>query len=454
MSGSARNGPKGLVTRYLGTAVALTAVTGLGFPLSGLMPPTGLGAIYLVCVCWITYVFGRAPGVVASIVATLLFLYCFVSPYYSFQVNNRAYLLTFFALLGASLAISSFTARAREQTFAALAREHEAVLLLEFSRALSDAQNEDEIWRLLTSRLSAGSGAEVRFSPLSAIEDRDYVIRGRDGVPLGFLNFPEKLTAAQQRTVETLSLQAALAVERERLAQRAHRLELDQATERLQTALLNSISHDFRSPLVAIQGALQSLELEKDGKISAADRELLVGNALVETDRLNCFVANLRQMTRLESGHLALKLEEQDPLEVIEGTLGVLRRPPRVQLHIAGELPLIMADFVLLRQALWNLVENALKFAPTGPVILSASASTDRVEISVRDFGPGIPEEEHELVFTRFYRGAPAVRGSGLGLPICRGLLRAMGGSVHVESAQPGARFVVQLQVAQVESEP
>jgi two-component system, OmpR family, sensor histidine kinase KdpD len=165
---------------------------------------------------------------------------------------------------------------------------------------------------------------------------------------------------------------------------------------------------------------------------------------------LNRFVANMLQMTRLESGHMQLRLEPQDLTEVVQATLELLRHPPRIEVRLPADLPLVQADFVLLQQALWNLLENALKFATSGIIEIGADVVGKDVELWVRDSGPGIPESERPLIYNRFYRGTTEIKGSGLGLPICQGVMQAMGGSIRMEDAAPGARFRLILKIAEL----
>ena len=426
-------------------------VSAVCFPLSRYLAPSNLCAFYVLLVCWLAYHDGRGPAVLASALGAAIFDFCFVHPYFAFELSDREYIFTFLSLLGVSLLISNLTARAREQAQAALNREQETNALFEFSRALSDAKGEAEIGTLLSQRLAQRLGGTVLFQPAGDGPESGatYELLSRSGESLGRLVWSDTPRhPAETRLLETFARQTALALERERLAYRAQQAEIFDATEQLQTTLLNCISHDLRSPLVAIQGALESLQKDSANALPSQHRQLLLTNAIRETDRLNRFVANLMQMTRLESGHLLLRLEPQDLSEVVDGTLRILRQPARVKVDMPADLPLIRADFVLLQQALWNLLENALKFAPEGPIHIQAEVKGDSVQLSVRDHGPGIGLADQPLIFNRFYRGSGEVKGSGLGLPICRGLVNAMGGSVEVESAEPGARFRLTLPVA------
>jgi two-component system sensor histidine kinase KdpD len=390
--------------------------------------------------------------------------------------------VTFLGLLAVSLAISSLTVRAREQASAARSREEETANLFALSRALSQAMGEAEIGRVVAEYASRQLKLDVRFIPpdyndwppfenesqravaMWAMDHRQLAGKGTDtlsqaevlclpilsieqGQLLGGLIMPlaTGLSPVRRRLLETYGRQAALALERSRLSVSAQESDLLKATERLQSALLNSISHDLRIPLVSISGALQALKDELPGE----QREQLLDNALSESDRLNRIVGNLLHMTRLESGVVSANLQPQEPGEIVEMTLSTLRHPSRVQVKLPPDLPMVEVDFGLLQQALANLVENALKFSPPDSPVEIGMDSGAMAELWVRDCGPGVPESEQALVFERFYRGRPEVPGSGLGLSICKGLVEAQGGSVRVENADPGARFVISLKWAQ-----
>lgn len=369
--------------------------------------------------------------------------------------GKNSLVLLFVATLAAA---GAWLGHAYRQARASVSREEETLALLAFSRELTEARGEEAVLELMRAHLSRRVQAHLRFEPCPgeappAQGPPSFRVVTREGISLGVavlegLEF--HLSESEQRFVETLLRQGALALERERLAQRAKDAELLKAAEELQTTLLNSISHDMRSPLVAIQGALQSLLNEEQSPLDAGDRELLLQNALQETDRLNRFVSNMLQMTKLESGYLQLRLEPQDLAEVVNSTLQQLRYPPRIELHLPPDLPLVSADFVLLQQALWNLLENAQKFAPRGPIEVGARSEGRKVVLWVRDYGPGIETSERPKIYNRFYRGTTEIKGSGLGLPICQGLMHAMGGDIEFQDAMPGARFCLILQVAEV----
>lgn len=438
--------------RYALAIGSVLAVTALSFSFRSFLRPANLAALYLLVICWLSSRVGRAPAVLASTLGVALFDYCFITPYFSFQTTDTQYVLTFAALLAVSLGISDLTAKACEQANAAVQREQETLAFLEFSRALGSASGEQEIRELTIEMVRRRLGCAVSF--VIPAEESGSPPGARERAASGArVQACEPISDTQQRLLEGFAQQATLALERDRLAQLARQADVSRAAEALETTLLNSISHDLRSPLVAIQGALLSLQKEAGAPLQEAERDLLIQNALIETDRLNRFVANLMQITRLETGHLALRLEPQDVREIIDSTVVLTRNSPRIQLHISADLPAVAADFVLFQQALWNVLDNALKFCPQSPVHIGAGRVDNGLEVWVRDFGDGIPESERELVFQRFYRSPrhEKTKGSGLGLPISKGLVEAMGGWVSLQAEKPGTRVRLGLKLARMD---
>ena len=261
------------------------------------------------------------------------------------------------------------------------------------------------------------------------------------------------LTPEQRLALDAFAHQAALALERASLVEQARQAELLQAAEKLQTALLNSISHDLRTPLVAITGALSALD-EDDGTLDEATRRSLVENARAEADRLNRLVGNLLNMTRIEAGALKLAREPCDISDLIGSALEIVGsrlQERKVEVTISPEVPLVNLDFVLIVQVLVNLLDNAIKYSPVDqPIEVGACQEGHEVQITVADRGPGIPPEDLERVFDKFYRvQRPGnISGTGLGLSICKGIVEAHGGSIRAENrAGGGTRLRIRLPI-------
>ena len=255
------------------------------------------------------------------------------------------------------------------------------------------------------------------------------------------------LSPDQRRTLDAFANQAAMAIERARLVEQAHQAEILQITDKLQSALLNSISHDLRTPLVSITGALSSLE-DDTVLLNEATRRSLIETARGEADRLNRLVGNLLDMSRIEGGAVRIHKEECDLQDVIGSALEQLasrleNRP--VKLDIPAEFPLIPMDYVLISRVLVNVIDNAIKYSPPGsPIDISAKLANGYVEIETADSGVGIPQEDLSRVFDKFYRvqRPDNVTGTGLGLSISKGIVQAHGGFVAAENRSDGGTIV------------
>ncbi len=218
-------------------------------------------------------------------------------------------------------------------------------------------------------------------------------------------------------------------------------------TERLQTALLNSISHDLRTPLASITGALSSL-VDPTATVGESTRRELLENAKEEADRLNHLLGNLLDMNRLEAGAVRLRVEPSDVEDLVGTALAQLgdaaqRRDIRVMLP--PDLPLIPMDFALVTQALVNLLDNAMKYSPAGaPIEIRTRPDVGAVQVRIEDRGSGIPSEDLTRIFDKFYRIQRewAKRGVGLGLAISKGIIEAHGGRIWAEN-RPGGGSIV-----------
>ena len=238
---------------------------------------------------------------------------------------------------------------------------------------------------------------------------------------------------------------SSLAVRARAHAEAAERAQLAVEEERLRSTLLSSVSHDFRTPLAAITGAVTCL-IEQRESLDAPTRRDLEAAIREEAERLDRHVTNLLDITRLESGPVRLRRDWDSVEELIGGALARLDRllaGRAVETSIAPDLPLVHVDAVLVEQVLVNLVENAAKYSsPQGRIRVEAARSDPGVQVSVSNDGPGIPAGDEERVFEKFYRAAAAPeRGFGLGLPICRAILAAHGARIRAENVTGGVAF-------------
>jgi two-component system sensor histidine kinase KdpD len=460
------------------------------------LEPTNLAMIFLATVVIAALTLGRGPSVLTAVVSSLVFDFVFIQPYLSFVIADTQYVLTFFGLLIVGLVISHLTARVREQVAVAQQRTAQTVQMYELSRDLAAIADLDQIVQtllhhveqtfMLASVILLPTGDRLRLhsvSPGLTLDDNEQAVadwvfrrgetagRNTNTLPAANLRYlplktprlvvgvlgiaapATQLTQEQRRLLEAFANQGALAIERARLAEEARQMQLLQTTETLQRALLDSISHDLRTPLVSITGALSSLA-ESDLHLDADEQRALVENARTEAERLNRLVGNLLDMTRLEAGGLRVVREPTDLQDLIGAALEQLGKrlhQRQISVTIPDGLPLVALDFVLLVQVLVNLVDNALKYSPAdAPIAVTGALSSGWLTLTVADRGRGIPESELPHIFDKFYRihHPHQTSGAGLGLSICKGIVEAHGGQISAANrAGGGAVFTVRLPV-------
>jgi two-component system sensor histidine kinase KdpD len=484
--------------RAWGEAVLAVAIaSACSWGAEQLFPVASLSVIYMTAVVVVASRRGLGPAAGAAVLGFLAYNFLFTHPRYTFHVSRQGELLTLGLFLAASLITGNLAARLRARVEAQAAIADRTNKLYDFSRRVASAATADDvIWASVshvatTLRCEAvllmPRGAELRvvggFPPEDRLEVRDQSAaqfawekgeaagRGSDTLPtarwfflplvagerrLGVLGIAyaddRQLARTDRRLLDALIDQIALALERLRLTEVLAATQLATETERLRTALLNSVSHDLRTPLVTIIGAAGHLV---DSELPPEARRDLAANIREEGERLDRYVQNLLDMTRLGHGALTPRLAPQDVAEVVGSARsrmkGVLRGHD-VRMDLAPNLPLILADGVLLEQVLVNILDNAAKYAPEGTrITITARLQGPRVEVAVLDHGPGIPADDLTRVFDMFYRVANGDRqraGTGLGLAICKGLVEAMGGTIRAETGSPdgsGTRIVLAL---------
>jgi len=481
--------------RYLWAVLLVLVAAGISILFQRRLSPANLVMVYLLAVVVAGVFLGRGPSILVSILGALAFNFTAIEPYYTFAISDAEYILTFIGLFVVGLVISELTARVRNQAETALRREAETSTLYEFSRDLAVAIGLEEIVQAVSDNVSRTFGREVAvFLPDSnekgtlkvadrssgfILDENEMAVaswvfqhgqvagRGTDTlsastaryIPLktargvvGVLGVRPKeegryLTPDQRRLLETFASQAALAIERAQLAEQAQQAQLLQATEKLQTALLNSISHDLRTPLVTIIGALSSLA-ESGPAMDAEIRQSLIHTAREEADRMNRLVENLLHMTRLEAGALRVVKQPGDIQDAIGTALENLKdhlQGRNISVTIDPGMPLVPMDFTLIVQVLINLIDNALKYSPPDSLVeIQAQYDDQEVLVKVSDRGIGIPAGELERIFEKFYRvhRPESISGTGLGLSICKGIVETHGGRIWAENRPGGGTTI------------
>jgi len=483
---------------YLKSLVLVLVTSLLAEPAHHYLAPTNLVMIYLLAVVLAATRLGRKPAILTAFLSVLAFDFFFVPPRFSFAVTDTEYLVTFCALFTVGVVISTLVSQSRERAEAIREREVQTSSLYYLSRDLAVASDlpgildamarniEESLGaqiavllpdgeRLELKRASSGLALGIKESAVAdwAFKNRSPAGRGTDtlvsaellylpmqtsGAVLGILGVKlsdqaDYSSPLSRRLLQAFATQASLAIERVHLGKQAEQAQILEARETLERALLNSISHDLRTPLVSITGALGALR-DKRSVLEAETREDLLDAAWEEAGRLNRFVGNLLDMTRLESGALKLRLVSCDVQDLLGCALAALepqlgRR--KIEVRVPGGLPLVRMDMVLMTQVVVNLLDNALKYTPrqTG-IELEAGLADGTLTLAVADRGPGIPETDLKRVFDKFYRVPvpEGAGGTGLGLSICRGIVEAHGGGIRAENREGGGlRMMVSLPV-------
>jgi len=485
--------------RY-GWAVAITAAcSGLAVPLEPYLHGANLVMIYLLGAAISGLRLGRGPAALTAILNVVCFNFFFVSPRLTFAVSDAQYLVTFAVMLAVALIIATLMANVRMQTRVAGARERRTAQLYAMSRELArtrgagrmvqvSVRHVGETFSSQVAVLLPDANGRVQGFPAAGeavLRDPDLSIGqwvfdhgrpaglGTDALPgapaiylplagsertLGVLsilpsNKRRVLLPEQRHLLETFAGQIALSIERAQLAEAAEAARVSAETETLRNTLLASISHDLRTPLAVITGA--STALADPGLAIDPEARASLAKAIASRARdMSELISNVLDLMRFESGHVPLRRE----WETLDDLVGLaLNRVDfrlgarNVTIALPAELPPVHVDAALFTQVLVNLLENAAKHTPDGTQIrITAAASDGHVTLAVEDDGPGLPPGDPELLFAKFQRGRSEgdVPGAGLGLAICRAIVRAHGGSISAGNREGGgARFVVTLPV-------
>jgi two-component system sensor histidine kinase KdpD len=478
---------------YLRAIGVITLTTAVAAAARALLRVPDVEMLFLLGVMIAALTTGRRASLLAAALAVVSYDFFFVPPAFTLDVSDARYLLTFAMMLVVSVVIGTLTLRLREQQRAAVGRERRTSALYGFSRELGAALDDEGVAAVCVKAVAEAFDAEVVFLRVRGDEDLAALAaaprgatlgpsergvaqwvaehgraagRGTDTLPgeavicapvrawgdvlavLAVRTGDERGLGAEQRSLlEALARQAALALDRVRLAAEARQAALRAKTEELRSGLLSAVSHDLRTPLATITGAATTLRA--DAELDPATRRDLTDAICEEAERLERLVSNLLDMTRLDSGAVEPKREWVPLVEVVGGALTRLERRlagRRVTTSLPDDLPLVSLDPVLVEQLFVNLLENAAKYTPPGSELeVRARSEGGTLVVDVADRGAGIAPGDEERIFERFHRGAHAgVRGVGLGLPIARAIAQAHGGRLVAQN-RPGGGAVFRL---------
>lgn len=426
--------------------------------------------LYLLPVGACAALWGLGPGIISALMSFFLLNYFFLPPYGTLIVHKSQDILVLFVFLVLTVSISQLVGSMTRSLAIAQDREHEISRLYELSLAFSKLHREKDILNTLALHTHESIQADqvevftesnpqpglIRIPENGSYEESPFgpptivvPLQGNQRL-LGEIRVwraGRPVNPSEERLLQTFARQGVLALERARLVANENRARLLEESDRMKSALLASVSHELRTPLATITGALSSL-VDNELVLDEAARQSLIETASEEADRLNRLVGNLLDMTRLEAGAMHISLEARDIQDVIGSALEELRsqlRERTVKVDLPAGLSLVNMDFVLIERVLVNIIDNANKYSPPDtPIEIRARAINGFLEVKIADHGMGIPPEDLQQVFEKFYRvkRPNSVGGTGLGLSICKGIIQAHGGAIAAEN-RPGGGTII-----------
>lgn len=472
--------------------------TALNFIFLPYLPSTTIILVYIVAVTIIALLGKTGPSLLASILSVIACAYFLASNDNSFSLAKTPLFFTLFVMLLVTQIISQLTIIIRKQAIASRLLEKRTSTLHALSRQLATSRGVDKLLDIavnymanifnseVLALLATDSGLEVRsaYDAKLSLNSKDFSVAqwvydlgqiaglGTDTLPfsdaiyvplmtsqkpMGVLRIKPKekglFTPEQMHLLEACANQIALAIEVDRLHEQHKQLELESKTDRIRAALLETVSHDMRTPLVAAIGSASTL-LELGNNLDKQTIKRLSQNIIFELEQLNRLIHNFLQISYLEDTSVKLQKELYPLSDVIASALKIsYAKSGKKHIHIMlpNNLPKIPLDKTLVEEVFVNLIDNAMKFTPAESAINIAARLDNRyIVISIEDNGPGIMPDEINKLFEKFYRGRMLTteRGLGLGLSICRAIVNAHGGKIWAENRKEGGaafRFTLPL---------
>lgn len=483
------------VTHYGLALVIVASVTLINLPLTPYIGYHAAGLTELLAVFLIAVYLGRGPALTAAAISALTWNFLFIPPTFTFVISRIEDTILFVLYFLIAIFTGNLTARLRLQEQQARYNAGRSLALYALAHDMASAVTMADILQSAVRQVGEIFDAEIaillpgpdqrlmRPHPASnlILGEKEFGVavwvyehgrpagRFTDSLPAAAAHYlpllvsgktvgviglrtrrNERLSAEQAALLETFTSQIASVIQREVLDEATQQTAMLRESERLYTTLLNSISHELRTPIATITGAASSL-LDPQTQANEVARRDLTYDIQAAAERLNRLVANLLDMSRLDAGRLQLKWEWCDVTDVISVALkrqGAALQEHPLTLDYQPNLPLVQMDFVLMEQVLVNLLDNACNYTPAGaPIRIATGVEGEQLAIRVNDSGPGIPPADLERIFEKFYRlPGTATGGTGLGLSICRGLVEAQRGTLRAENLPTGGvSFIIRL---------
>ena len=489
---------------YVVATAAVAVALGIDELIHPIVGIENVDLVFMTAIVAVAVRYGLLPSLFASIIASLCYNFFFLPPIYTFTITDPTNLAALLIFIVMAVLVSNVAARVRTQAVTAIDRARTTEALYAFSRKLAGVGTLDDVlWAtayqtalMLKVRvvllLPENGSIAVRagYPPEDTLDDADLAAarwawehnrpagRGSDTLPgakrlflpmrtgrgaIGIVGIDSDkpgplLTPDQRRQLDALIDQGALAIERVLLVEDVDRAKRSMEADRLRSALLTSISHDLKTPLAAILGAAGTLR-QLAGALDDAAKAELLATIIDKSERLNRFIANLLDITRLESGAIVPQTTLQDLGELVGTALARAAKilaHHQIEVELAADLPLLELDPVLFEQVLFNVLDNASKYAAPGTTVhIRSWREAQSVVLQVLDEGVGIPADDVERIFDKFYRaqkGDQVRAGTGLGLAISRGFVEALKGTITAANRtdRTGAVFTIRLPVPAV----
>jgi two-component system, OmpR family, sensor histidine kinase KdpD len=483
------------------TAVAIALAVAFGLSVHPWFGVENVDLVFLTTIVAVAVRYGLLPSLLASVIASLCYNFFFMPPLYTFTIADPNNVAAFVFFIVVAMLVSNVAARVRTQALVATGRARTTESLYTFSRKLAGVGTLDDVlWAtayqialMLKVRvvllLPEGGTLLVKsgYPPEDMLAEADIAAakwawennrsagRSADTLPgakwlflpmrtgrgaIGVIGIDSDkpgllLTPDERRLLDALIDQGALAIERVHLVEDMDRAKRTIETDRLRAALLTSISHDLKTPLASVLGAASTLR-DLGGRFDEGQKAELLATVIEESERLNRFIANLLDMTRLEAGAAVPNVSPHDLGDIVGSALRratrILARH-RVEIEMGEDLPMVLIDAVLFEQVLFNLLDNAAKYSDADSTIrIQGWRESETVCLQILDEGDGIPPAELEQIFDKFYRvqkGDHVRAGTGLGLAISRGFIESMRGAIVAanRSDRSGAVFTITLPI-------
>jgi two-component system, OmpR family, sensor histidine kinase KdpD len=483
------------ILKYLLSSLIVLIVAAICYPFSSLLGYQTVALILLFIVCLLPLIFGPGPVMVSAILSPVIWNYFFVPPKFTFMISRTEDILMFFMFLIIAFVTGVLTTKIRQREKAVIHREERAIALYNLAGDLSKAKNLEEVIKESVKNLKRVFNSEVTFLIFDNIKNKLSVSKNTelihisekelsvaqwvytnkkraghytDSLPFAeYIYYPligprgiygvvglklkdEVLFREKETLIDSFIKQTGASVEREMLNQTANKALLLEESEKLYKTLFDSISHELKTPIAAIMGASSYL-LHTNTIENSETQNQLIEEINIATIRLNRLVENLLDMARLESGRLIPGFKTCDVNDLFNSILNNFEKESKthdIHIDIQEDFPFINIDFVLMEQALKNILQNALIYTTLNSKIeLQATYDEKYIVIIISDNGNGIPEQNLEHIFDKFYRIDNKISGgTGLGLSIAKGIVEVHKGTINaVNKKSGGLKFIIKI---------